>query len=56
MNVEVLYHFPRFIEAANMTTVDAPSDIDEWELSGLTRVPCVSFIKYTICAEYSANA
>ncbi|KAG1862577.1 hypothetical protein DFJ58DRAFT_700497 [Suillus subalutaceus] len=26
-----------FIEAANITCVDAPADIDEWDISGLTR-------------------
>lgn len=26
-----------FIEAANITSVDAPADIDEWDISGLTR-------------------
>jgi len=28
-----------FIEAANYTCIDAPADIDEWALSGLTPVP-----------------
>lgn len=27
-----------FIEAANYTSIDAPSDVDEWALSGLTPV------------------
>ncbi|KAG0706129.1 hypothetical protein DFH29DRAFT_980609 [Suillus ampliporus] len=26
-----------FIEAANITSVDAPADVDEWDVSGLTR-------------------
>ncbi|GME72497.1 unnamed protein product [Ambrosiozyma monospora] len=28
-----------FIEAANYTCTDAPSDVDEWELAGLTPLP-----------------
>lgn len=28
-----------FIEAANWTSVDAPADVSEWALSGLTPVP-----------------
>ncbi|KAF7984236.1 hypothetical protein HWV62_16052 [Athelia sp. TMB] len=30
-----------FIEAANATSVEAPSDVDEWVLSGLTRMDSV---------------
>jgi flavin reductase (DIM6/NTAB) family NADH-FMN oxidoreductase RutF len=30
-----------FIEAANSTSVDAPSDIDEWVVSGLVGEPSV---------------
>ena len=28
-----------FIEAANHTSADAPEDVDEWDLSGLTKAP-----------------
>jgi hypothetical protein len=31
-----------FIEAANITSVDAPADVDEWDISGLTRSTSVS--------------
>lgn len=31
-----------FVEAANITCVDAPADIDEWNVSGLTRSTSVS--------------
>lgn len=30
-----------FIEQANVTCIDTPSDVSEWELSGLTRAPSV---------------
>ena len=30
-----------FIEHANATSIDAPPDVDEWTLSGLTKVPSV---------------
>jgi flavin reductase (DIM6/NTAB) family NADH-FMN oxidoreductase RutF len=26
-----------FVEAANYTSIDAPYDVDEWKLSGLTQ-------------------
>lgn len=26
-----------FVEAANFTSIDAPSEVDEWALSGLTK-------------------
>ena len=26
-----------FLEAANYTSIDAPNDVDEWQLAGLTR-------------------
>jgi flavin reductase (DIM6/NTAB) family NADH-FMN oxidoreductase RutF len=28
-----------FIEAANYTSIDAPADVSEWDLAGLTREP-----------------
>lgn len=28
-----------FVDAANYTSIDVPSEVDEWELSGLTPVP-----------------
>lgn len=30
-----------FVEAANMCSIEAPSDVDEWVVSGLTPVPSV---------------
>ena len=32
----------RFVEAANSCSVEAPDDIDEWVVSGLTPEPSVS--------------
>ncbi len=32
-----------FISAANFTSVDAPADVSEWELSGLTPVPSTTW-------------
>jgi hypothetical protein len=26
-----------FLEAANYTSIDAPNEVDEWKLSGLTK-------------------
>jgi flavin reductase (DIM6/NTAB) family NADH-FMN oxidoreductase RutF len=34
-------HPLRFIEAANYTAIDTPSDVSEWTLSGLTPEPSV---------------
>lgn len=31
-----------FIENANITSIDAPHGVDEWEISGLTKEPSVS--------------
>jgi flavin reductase (DIM6/NTAB) family NADH-FMN oxidoreductase RutF len=31
-----------FIEAANITSVEAPADVDEWDISGLTKASSVS--------------
>jgi flavin reductase (DIM6/NTAB) family NADH-FMN oxidoreductase RutF len=31
-----------FVEAANATSIEAPADIDEWVVSGLTPEPSVS--------------
>ncbi|KAK7463487.1 hypothetical protein VKT23_006835 [Stygiomarasmius scandens] len=32
----------QFVEAANITSVEAPASVDEWKLSGLTMEPSVS--------------
>ena len=34
----------RFVEAANACAVEAPSDVDEWIVSGLTPEPSVSLL------------
>ena len=31
-----------FVEAANETSVEAPADVSEWDISGLTQEPSVS--------------
>lgn len=31
-----------FIEAANITSVEAPANVDEWDISGLTKASSVS--------------
>ena len=31
-----------FVEAANVTSVEAPADVSEWDISGLTQEPSVS--------------
>jgi len=31
-----------FIEAANIASVDAPADVNEWDVSGLTEASSVS--------------
>ena len=36
-------------EQANTTSIDAPTDVSEWELSGLTRAPSVSLAGQTTC-------
>ena len=41
-----------FVELANATSIDAPPDVDEWSLSGLTKAPSVrtvsaSFFMFT---------
>jgi flavin reductase (DIM6/NTAB) family NADH-FMN oxidoreductase RutF len=33
-----------FIEAASETSVEAPADVSEWDISGLTREPSVSTV------------
>lgn len=30
-----------FVELANATSIDAPPNVDEWSLSGLTKLPSV---------------
>jgi flavin reductase (DIM6/NTAB) family NADH-FMN oxidoreductase RutF len=31
-----------FLEAANYTSIDAPSEVSEWDLTGLTPAPSVT--------------
>jgi flavin reductase (DIM6/NTAB) family NADH-FMN oxidoreductase RutF len=33
-----------FVEAANETSVEAPADVSEWDISGLTQEPSVSTV------------
>jgi hypothetical protein len=42
------------VQAANATSVDAPADVDEWIVSGLTMEKSVS-IYSTLVAEYPAD-
>lgn len=38
-----------FVEAANSTSVEAPEDVDEWTVAGLTKEPSVCPVSDTSC-------